>query len=801
MDQYVLYLINIFIASIFFVLWVEDKSRKFLLRWGVAYLMIIPLQEIALFLRYSPPENDFLANLALALSTTILTTELIFGAIDFKQITVARTTRYISRFILLASSLILLDLLPFKKAITIIGIEIGVAFFSVSYMLWSKDVIRRFFSLMFIIPGALAIFFSAGRSSPSVAAQFPVLAPLGASVSLALAIYFLQLSFRQRHKELTNNLNFMELAQSISAYVQSAQSTKGLSAEVLAIILKQKFWQGGVIFLLDEKMSNLLKIAETGTLAQIPDAVPLQGTITTRVLEKGIPLVTSTGKVFSNDHTLSPQVLEMHQKNTHDRLLIFVPLLNQGKAEGMMFLLDNQVRAILPQEIETLSSIGNVIGLAIANIRDRENLQIRATQDSLTQLGNRSSYHAFCQAIPNKKSYSVLLFDLNDFKEINDVFGHRAGDLFLISLAKRIDKQLPPNGTLFRLGGDEFVVVFVHEPNSSDIGQAVETLNRLIRKPIIIDDFSLRSSAAIGLASSTTEERDSHELLRRADMAMYEAKKQGQNIAYYNEAQDVATKERMLLLVDIEQALENNALELFYQPITALKPNDNHVKCEALLRWHHPKHGLLTAAEFMPWVESTAIIDTLTARVIDMAARDFKDIKSQGFNLTMSINLSARNMIDMRLPDLLSKTLENWGVSSDAIELEITETVLMKDWLSADVIAQQLKERGYKLIIDDFGTGHSSLTYLSRFPISSVKIDRSFIAKLTNTEEDRLVKAIIDLIHELDFSVIAEGVENAQAHHRLKEMGCDFAQGYYYSYPLPKNELLSWLHSNGVKKP
>ena len=753
---------------------------------------MVPLvQELTSFLRTNPDKYFFVASIGFAMSVTIMVSGMAFGALDFRKFVVSPLVRYSSSLLLLICIGLLVNLLPFNQAFIIAGAVSAMTFVVVGWLLWSEEIIFRLVSIMFFFKAGSMVLFTSGRTIPVIASTFPYLVPLTASGFLMLAIYLLILTYKKINEELSVNLKFMSLAQSISSGAQSASTEKELEQKVLDYFVDEQFWDGGIIYAIDRDNNRLEKLADAGTHLNSPDTTELAGSLSETVIQSKKPFATSSAYVTS----VSSRVKEIHKINeVQGQTLILVPLLDRGKAEGVLILFQAAKRTVFPQELETLSSIGNIVGLAQANIRGRMKLEERATSDSLTGLGNRARFHAFCQPLIGNTLFSVMLFDLNDFKEINDVFGHSVGDQFLIDLARRLISQLPRQATAFRLGGDEFVVVYTHSNSAQNSSYEAEELSRLIKQPILIDDFPLKSSASIGVAPSSFDSKDSHELLRCADIAMYQAKKTDRHIAYYDEELDKLTAKRTQLLGDVERGIENNEFELFYQPILSLE-GAGITKCEALLRWHHPKYGLMVAGEFMPLVESTPIIDVLTREVVRMAAQDIVVFRNEGIELATSINVSARNMVDYRLPGMIEKTMASFNVSSKHLQLEITETVLMRDLEAAQAIAKQLAELGYNIIIDDFGTGHSALAYLGQFPIAQVKIDKSFVLNMHADQESfRLIEAIIELIHKLDFKVTAEGVENQLTHEALVAMGCDFVQGYHYARPMRKADFVQWLN-------
>ncbi|MFP4154121.1 MAG: EAL domain-containing protein [Halothiobacillaceae bacterium] len=438
-------------------------------------------------------------------------------------------------------------------------------------------------------------------------------------------------------------------------------------------------------------------------------------------------------------------------------------------------------------EYDVLDTLGRNVALAITNARHHARLSWQASHDSLTDLPNRGALHAEAER-RNRSGMGLYLLDLDRFKEVNDTLGHHTGDELLKSVARRLARQVRRHdGFLARLGGDEFAVL---QPNIGTPTRARaigEALRNTLREPIEVEGLLLELDASIGIAlpGGNQAPPDSHELLRMADIAMYEAKRNGSGVAIYDRAHDAHSPQRLALMGDLGQALREGQLLLHYQPKLSL-PDGSRVGYEALVRWQHPERGLLFPDQFIPAAEVGTLIHPLTQTVFDLALDRLCDWSTQGRQDSIAINLSARNLVDRKFARQLLEQIRARGAAPERLEVELTETVLMQDPDTATQILRELADHGIRVAIDDFGTGYSSMAYLRNLPIDALKIDRTFVGDMLENEHDEvIVRTTIALGHNLGLKVIAEGVEDAATLDRLRDMGCDQAQGYHIGRPAP----------------
>jgi diguanylate cyclase (GGDEF)-like protein/PAS domain S-box-containing protein len=426
-----------------------------------------------------------------------------------------------------------------------------------------------------------------------------------------------------------------------------------------------------------------------------------------------------------------------------------------------------------------------------------EALRHQALHDELTGLTNRTLLQerlsqTILTAQRENTPLTLLLVDLDRFKEINDTFGHHYGDLLLQQIGPRLRDCLRVSDTVARLGGDEFGILLP----STDAASAVAVAQHLLRTleaPFELDGQPVEIGASVGLASYPAHGGDAATLLRRADVAMYVAKRAESGVVVYTAEQDHYSAERLALGGELRRALENSELLLHYQPKLDLRAGTL-VGVEALVRWQHPQRGFLPPSEFIPLAEQSGLILPLTRWVLEAALRQQHAWRAVGIELAVAVNLSRRTLQDPQLPEMVAQLLARFAVPPSALVLEITESSLMADPQRAAENLSQLRALGVDLSIDDFGTGYSSLDSLKNLSVDELKIDQSFVqAMATDASARAIVRAIIDLADALKLRVVAEGVEDRAAWDVLARLGCDVAQGYFLSRPIVATELEAWI--------
>ena len=452
------------------------------------------------------------------------------------------------------------------------------------------------------------------------------------------------------------------------------------------------------------------------------------------------------------------------------------------------------------------NSAGAVIRIAgsQADIQElkfaEQQLQHDAFHDALTGLPNRNVFmdrlgQAVKAQLRDKNYlYAVMFIDLDRFKTVNDSLGHGAGDVLLKGVTERLSDCIRPSDTLARLGGDEFVILVNGFKNVGDVTSLAERINEKVAEKFIIEDQELVVEASIGIALATENYTKPDQLLRDADIAMYRAKNTGAGKYFiYNESIRQDTMSRLKTETELRKSIQNDQLVIFYQPIVDLAQGSIY-GFESLLRWQHPEKGLIQPDDFIPLAEETGLIVPIGAWVMEKSCYQIKQWQEQYPDydmLSLSVNLSCKQFLQTDLTENIKKIISDTKIdkSTVSLNLEITETVVMQNASCSTDILQDLKMLGIRLAVDDFGTGYSSLAYLQRFPIDILKIDKQFVSAIDSDEDSRaIVNTVIDLATNLGLSVVAEGVETIEQFHILRDMGCKYGQGYYFSKPVPADK-------------
>ncbi|MCB1693739.1 MAG: EAL domain-containing protein [Pseudomonadales bacterium] len=448
-------------------------------------------------------------------------------------------------------------------------------------------------------------------------------------------------------------------------------------------------------------------------------------------------------------------------------------------------------------------------------LRLRNTLMVKAYQDqltyydTLTNLPNRKLFldrvdWAIQRSHRAEKPMAVMVVGLDRFKQVNETFGPRAGDEILTQAAARLKFAVRQDDvvtvaqrwqSVARLGGDEFAVLLPEISQAEIAGSVARRMLDALKEPLSVEGQDVFISASIGIATSPEDGQDSDALMKNAAIATDFAKQQGRGTyQFYSPDLDAKSRELFELETDLRRALSRNELELHYQPKVETSSGKT-VGMEALVRWRHPSRGMISPGVFIPMAEDGGLIVPIGAWLLEEACRENMRLAEAGFdNLKVSVNISAVQISDPGLHDVVANALANTGLDPARLILEITESVVMGDVESNLKVLHDIRGLGVSLSIDDFGTGYSSLSYLKRFPIEELKVDKSFLDEVEHSDEDAaIVRAIIVLAHTLELTVTAEGVENANQVAFLQEVGCDIIQGYHFSKPLPPDQLLAFL--------
>ncbi|RKQ16518.1 phosphodiesterase [Lysinibacillus endophyticus] len=426
-------------------------------------------------------------------------------------------------------------------------------------------------------------------------------------------------------------------------------------------------------------------------------------------------------------------------------------------------------------------------------------LKKRALTDSLTDVNNRFAFlekmNTLLLESSNTVQHAVFFLDLDRFKQVNDTLGHSIGDLLLVEVAKRIKRLLKHKDIIARYGGDEFVITLTNIHHPREAAKFAEEVIREVEQPIMINNQELFVSTSIGISIYPHDGVTTEELVNRADKAMYFSKQNGRNrFSFYFEELNTDNERLIALDTEIRKAIEHRDFELYYQPKVDSKKNKI-IGVEALVRWKNEKLGFVSPGEFIPYAEETGLIIPISEIILEKACEELAVLRMAGYsNLTISINISSIHFQQQNFLESIQRILEKYNTSAQNFEIEVTERTVMNSEEETIRKLVRLKQLGFKLSIDDFGTGYSSLSYLVRFPLDYLKIDRSFIHHIVTLDDKQaVVDAIIQMAHRLKMEVIAEGVESIQQINILRDMGCDYIQGYFYSKPIPLDELIEFL--------
>ena len=477
---------------------------------------------------------------------------------------------------------------------------------------------------------------------------------------------------------------------------------------------------------------------------------------------------------------------------------VFVGVLVAGAAPllPLALLTIRHAPQLLPLFAVPLAVLYAAWRIARERVRDQET-------DSLTGLANRGALLLAAReaiaAAPHR--VALVLFDLDRFRSLNDTLGHAAGDRLLVQVGIRLRRAVhTPGAVVARISGDEFAVLLPEVGSDQELLTAARALAAELAAPVFLDGIQLVLESSAGLAVSPDHAADADTLLRRADVAMAHAQRSRSGIEMYRPEQDADTPERLGLLGDLRRALDNGDVKIHYQPKVAF---DGHVVgLEALVRWERAGRGPVSPEEFVGLAESTGLMPQLTDYVLDAAVAQLAGWRAEGMTVQVAVNVSPRDVLRQGFASSVAERLARYGVPAAALQLEITERLLLEDGQLAAATLEELRRHGVGMSLDDFGTGYSSLVRLRRLPVGELKIDRSFVSRMVADDHDAaVVLCSVQLAHSLGLTVVAEGVEDDETWERLHDMGCDAVQGWLVSAALPADQATAWLRIRNAARP
>ena len=596
----------------------------------------------------------------------------------------------------------------------------------------------------------------------------------------------------------------LRMEHAVTRVLAEADSVQAGLEGVMRAICEAEGWDCARVYLVDEGAGVLRFAAAWGIdhegvrnfIEKTRDMVfaPGQG-FAGRAWQTGEP-------VWTGDISTDPRAIRRYASDYGMRGAFVIPLISAGKTLGAVAFASRVVREPDARLLEAAGVIGSQVGQFLIREQAEEAVRFVATHDSLTRLPNRVMFgqrleHALGQAARHGRRLAVLFIDLDRFKIINDTLGHDVGDAVLREAARRLTDSLRASDTVARLGGDEFVVLLEELSDPMYVTAVAHKLTAAIAEPVVLGGREYRVTASIGASTYPDDSVDAQSLLKNADIAMYRAKESGRNTFQFYSAQlNLHTVERLTLESGLRRALERDELLLRFQPQVELR-SGRITGVEALVRWQHPEHGLLTPGRFIAIAEETGLIVPIGNWVLQAACKAHRDWELRGLPpVRISVNLSARQFVHESLIRDIRGLMGGDGFGLGCLELEITESMVMRDPDRVVALLRDLRQMSVRVAIDDFGTGQSSLAYLKHFPVDTLKIDRSFIAGIPGDLGDAAItQAVIAMAHNLGMTVIAEGVETRAQRDFLAAQGCDEYQGYFFAEPLPAEEVLALLGS------
>jgi diguanylate cyclase (GGDEF)-like protein/PAS domain S-box-containing protein len=600
---------------------------------------------------------------------------------------------------------------------------------------------------------------------------------------------------QRAHRRLSRQAAEQSAVARLGRFALGEQDLDALTHEVASVVATTLEIDHCVVMELESDGSALRAVAGVGLHEGVLRGMRIPsppGSLLALALSQSEPLVVED---INDDPRLRGEPL-LHEFIVGSGMSVLVR--TRTDAWGLLAVYSETTRAFEPDEVEFLAAVANVVSGAVERHRVEEDIRHRALHDPLTGLPNRMlALDRLAGALARRRrdegAVAVVLLDLDHFKLVNDSLGHEAGDALLTALAPRLQDAVRPSDTVARLGGDEFVVVCEDLDGARAAVHVAERLVAAVRQPLVLGDAEHFASASIGIALAESADADPQTLIRDADAAMYRAKERGRG---RYELFDESLRRRVLVRLrtesELRRALERDELLVHYQPIVDVR-EQSITAVEAVVRWMHPERGLLEPIEFINVAEETGLIGPRGDIVLSTACRDVADWQRRFEGeppMMLCVNASATQIADTAFPARVAEYARRSGLAAGSLAIEITESVLIDEAHAPVTVLNRMRDYGLVLMLDDFGTGYSGLSYLRRFPLDALKIDRSFIAGLGADDEDSaIVAAIIGMARTLGLTVVAEGVENRAQLAQLMQLDCDRAQGFLFAPPVPAERI------------
>ncbi|MEM1403201.1 MAG: EAL domain-containing protein [Pseudomonadota bacterium] len=786
---------SLLVSFLLFGLWLSDRGQRHNLYWaGGLFAIFVVLATLPTGQPAALTPTILLCLFACATSVPLLAQgTAIYGGRDLPK-------RWLALIAILVFGAFIATRSAGLRGSVVVALSVSGVFMYMAVVLVRYGIAEKIAASLFFMRGVMLLL-SAVTPRPALDSDFINfnLITTNQIVAMASALALLLVAFFANQRELDRGRQLLRQGNRMAQRLGLLSDTRSVVRESVEVLMHAESESTVWIYRLDQDRQLLQMLDSGGRLEHLSDQNPeiaVEGSVSgDAVRTRRVQVIDH----LSSDRRVNRRAQTLAQKYANELAgtNIVIPLVSGDRIYGTCSYHLGKYRKLNDAELEAYEAMGQTIGLALTSVDNLEEMTYRANHDSLTALPNRAALHeTFREHIAEypDRGATMFLLDLDKFKDVNDTLGHHVGDQLLKEIGPRLS-HVDELGDLvaYRLGGDEFVLLLLRSLESDEAAQLGRDILEAVRQTFVIDDLSLTIDGSIGVSVYPRDGLDSHDLLRCADVAMYEAKSTSNPVVAYNQNFDPHSRERLALMSELKASLGSNQLELYYQPKVHLLTGTV-IGVEALLRWKHPIHGMIPPAEFIPMAEVSPMINEITLWVMERALEQARAWNDRG--LSVAVNVSMRNLGDDTWYRRAVALIRESGFDPRTLELELTESVFMH---SPEEVARKLNalaDTGVRIAIDDFGTGYSSLSYLRRLPIHRLKIDKSFVMNLHEGEADeQIIRSILSLAGALDLDVIAEGVEDQRTLQRLMALKCHYAQGFYIARPMALNEINQWLAS------